>query len=118
MSESSDAKQLVSLVADGLLRREPESSVSEKLVAVGVPRSEAPALYRAIRAACQRGVQSVVTGGVSAPDGPPSDPLLAEAFRVGQASIRRATGTPWHRSLVVSVVLVGAVAAVLWLFSR
>ena len=118
MNQSRDVKPLVSLVADGLLHREPEPSVVEKLVAAGVPRSEAPVLYRVVRAACQQGVQSVVTGGASAPDGPPSDPLLAEAFRVGQASMRRASRAPWHRSLVVLVVLAGSVAAALWLFMR
>jgi hypothetical protein len=91
MPQSRDIKTIVSLVADGLLRRESESAVVEKLVAAGVPASDAPAVYHRLKAACQQGVQAVITAGLSAPNGPPQDPLLAEAFRVGQASMRGAT---------------------------
>ena len=122
MSESRDIKRLVRLVADGLLRREPESAVVEKLVAAGVPPNEAPAVYRAVKAACRQGVQAVVTEGLSAPDGPPKDPMLAEAFRVGQATMRGAVRTVWLRRLVVLALVVALVVAVvaglMWFFRR
>src|SRR5256885_14393978 len=117
MPDLRDIKGLVALVADGLLRREPEASVVEKLVAAGVPPNAAPSMYRDIKTACQHGVQAVVTGGVSAPDGPPKDPLLAEAFRVGQASMRRATGVPGRLVAVVLLLVVVAAVAV-WLVMR
>lgn len=115
MPDSRDIKGLVALVADGLLRREPETSVVEKLVAAGVPRNKAPSMYRDIKTACQQGVQAVVTGGESAPDGPPNDPLLADAFRVGQTSMRQASG---GRGRAIAVVVFLVVAAVLWLVFR
>jgi len=115
MPDPSEIKVLVSLVADGLRRREPEPVVVEKLVAAGVPRNKAPSMYRDIKTACQQGVQAVVTGGVSAPDGPPKDPLLEEAFRVGQASMRRASG---GRGRAIAVIVFLVVAAVLWLVLR
>jgi hypothetical protein len=70
-----------------------------------------------IKAACQQGVQSVVTGGTSAPDGPARDPLRAEAFRVGQASMQRASRRPGRR-LAFGVLLALVLAGLLWFLLR
>ena len=118
MAQSHDVKTIVSLVADGLLRRESESAVVQKLVAAGVPPSDAPTVYHRVKVACQQGVQAIITDGLSAPDGPPQDPLLAEAFRVGQASMRGAVRTVWLRRAITVLVIVSAIAAALWLFVR
>lgn len=118
MPESRDIKTLVRMVADGLLRRDPESAVVQKLIAAGISANEAPAIYRAVKTACQQGVQSVITGGISAQDGPPKDPLLAEAYRVGQASMRGAARTFWLQRAFILFVIVAAVAAIAWFFRR
>ena len=117
MTEPRDNKRLVAIVADSLIRRAPEASVIDSLVEAGVPQRDAPVMYRDIKAACQQGVQAVVTHGLSAPNGPPSDPLLAEAFRVGQAKMRRAAGLPGRRVAVILFIALGA-AAVLWTLIR
>ena len=116
MADSRDIKTLVRLVADGLLQREPEPTVVEKLVTAGVPPNEAPAMFQAVKAACQQGAQAVITEGLSAPDGPPKDPLLAEAFRVGQESMRGAVRTVWLQRAFI--VIVAVVAAIAWYFWR
>ena len=73
---------------------------------------------RAVKAACQQGVQAVITEGLSAPEGPPKDPLLAEAFRVGQANMRGAVRMVWLQRVLVLLVIVAAVAAIAWYFWR
>jgi len=118
MARTPDIKTLVSVVADGLLQREREPAVIEKLVAAGVPPSEAPTIYRRVKAACQQGVQAVVTDGLSAPNGPPQDPLLAEAFRVGQANMRSAIRTPWTRRPIAVLGAALVLAAIIWFLLR
>lgn len=113
MQDSRDIKGLVALVTDGLHRREPAPVIVAKLVAAGVPPDVAPSMCHAIKTACQQGVLAVVTEGMSAPDGPPNDPILAEAFRVGQASMRRASRRPGLRAVLLLLLLVAAVAV--WL---
>jgi hypothetical protein len=114
MSEERRIKQLVKLVANGLRRSEPQRDILARLVAAGVPDAEAPGLFRAVKSACQQGVLSVVTGGASAPEGPPADPLLAEAFREGQPSLRGAGARVWLQRLVVLALVVGAVVLLVY----
>jgi hypothetical protein len=118
MPDQSETRMLVRIVADALLRKEPEATVVAKLVSTGVAASDAPSLFRAIKAACQQGVQSVITGGLSAPEGPPRDPLLAEAFRVGQASIRGAACGVWFRRVLVVLLVAITVTIAIWLVLR
>jgi hypothetical protein len=118
MAQSHDIKMIVLLVADGLLRRESETAVVEKLVEAGIPPSDAPTVYRDVKLACQQGVQAVITDGLSAPNGPPRDPLLAEAFRVGQASMRGTVRTVWLRRAITLLIILSAIAATIWLFER
>ena len=109
---------MVSVVADGLSHREGEDAMVKKLVAAGVAEAEAPALFVAIKTAMQQGVQAVFTDGLSSPDGPPADPLLREAFRVGQARMRAASRGALLRRLVMPALVVAGLAFVLWRFLR
>jgi hypothetical protein len=118
MNESRDIKQLVRLIADGLLRREAGAAVVAKLVAAGVPANDAPAMYAAVKTACQQGVQAVITGGLSAPEGPPTDPLLAEAFRVGQATMRGGVRAVWMKRVAMLMLLLAGVGVLIWVVGR
>jgi hypothetical protein len=100
-------RQLVRIVEDGLRRRRTDPEIIARLAAAGVPEANAPAVYAAIKDALKQGIMSVLTGGASAPDGPPSDPLLAEAFRAGQENIRFAAKRRWiERAVMLVFVLV------------
>lgn len=119
MDEAQAIRGLVRLVADGLRQRDQEPQLVARLVAAGIPEGQAPELVAAIRQAIQAGVQAEFTGGLSAPDGPPTDPLLAEAFRFGQASFRGEVRRAWVGKLAVPfavVVLVAVALAVWWLW--
>jgi hypothetical protein len=119
VGEAEAIRGLVRLISDGLRRRSPERELVAQLVAAGIPEGQAPELLVAVRQAIQAGVQAEFTGGLSAPDGPPADPLLAEAFRVGRSSFRGAVRQAWLERLVVPLILlvllvVGVVAWLLW----
>jgi hypothetical protein len=103
-------RQLVRIVEDGLRRRRSDPEIVAQLTAAGVPEANSPALYAAVKAALQQGIMSVLTGGASAPDGPPSDPLLAEAFRAGQENIRFAAKRVWIERAVMLLFVVVIVA--------
>lgn len=119
MSEAETMRGLVRLVADGLCRRAAEPEIVARLVIAGIPESRAPELMATVRQSIQAGVTAEVTDGLSAPNGPPDDPLLAEAFRYGQASLRREARRARLERLapfVVVATLIAALAA--WWFWR
>ncbi len=106
MDEAEAIRRLVRLVSDGLRRSRPEPEIVAQLVAAGIPEDKAPELFAAIKQAIQAGVLAAFTEGLSAPDGPPADPLLAEAFREGQAAFRRSVRRVWLERLAIPVGLV------------
>lgn len=106
MSEGETIRRLVRLVSDGLRRSRPEPEIISQLVVSGIPEDKARELFAAVKRAIQAGVQAAFTDGLSAPDGPPADPLLAEAFRVGQAAFRGSVRRAWLERLAIPVGLV------------
>ncbi len=105
MGEADAIRHLIRLVSDGLRRSRPEPEIVAQLVAAGIPEDKAPELFAAVKKAIQAGVQAAFTGGLSAPDGPPTDLLLAEAFREGQAAFRGSVNGVWLKRLAVAVGL-------------
>ncbi|MCE9530948.1 MAG: hypothetical protein K8T89_07470 [Planctomycetes bacterium] len=104
--EAESIPKVVRLVSEGMRQRQPEREIVAKLVDTGIPAEKAPALYGAIRHAIQAGVQAGFTGGLSAPGGPPADPLLAEAFRQGRAAFAVAVRNGWLMRFALPIVLV------------
>lgn len=115
MSDPLDVETTVRLIADGLLRGDPEAATLDRLVSAGIPRAQAPEYYRKIKTACQQGVQSVITDGLSVPNVPSKDPLLAAAFRVGQESVRGAVRGVWLKRALWLAAIALAVITLVWL---
>ncbi len=111
MSEADAIRRLVRLVSDGLRQKRPEPEILAQLAAAGIPKDKAPELFAAVKQAIQAGVQAAFTEGLSAPDGPPADPVLAEAFREGQAAFRGSVRRIWVERGVVAAVGLGVVVA-------
>lgn len=111
MGEADANRRLVRLVSDGLRRSRSEREMVACLIAAGIPDDEAPEVFAAIRQALRAGVQAALTDGLSAPDGPPADPLLAEAFREGQTAFRGSVRRVWVERGLIAVVALGAVVA-------
>jgi hypothetical protein len=109
---------VVRIIADGLIASEGEAAVVDKLIRAGVPAADAPEVFRTVKTACQQGVQSVITDGASCPDGPPKDPLLAEAFRAGQESIQTATRDSLIGGLVKPLLIAAVVGLLIYLILR
>jgi len=103
MGDAEMIRRLVRLVSDGLRKSRPEPEITARLVEEGIPADTAPTLFAAIRQAIHAGVQAAITDGLSAPDGPPADPLLAEAFREGQAALRSSVLRVWLGRLAIPV---------------
>lgn len=106
MNEQTDIETIVRIVTGGLGDGTPDARIVQKLVAAGIPAADAVNILRAVKIACQQGVQSVITEGLSAPNGPPQDPLLAEAFRIGQESIRGAVRRVWLKRILTATAVV------------
>ena len=106
MGEADPRRRLVRVVSNGLRRNRPEPEIISQLVAAGVPDDKAPELFDAVKQAIQAGVQAAFTEGLSAPDGPPADPLLAEVFREGQAAFRGSIRRVWLERLAIPVGVV------------
>jgi len=115
MDHPYDTREIVRIVTSGLQADETESAVVERLVSAGVPTMRANQVFTSVRTACRQGVQSVITNGLSAPDGPPNDPLLAEAFRVGRGRMRRATQRAWMERLSPLVLVALVIGIAVWL---
>jgi hypothetical protein len=105
MKDPHAIRRVVGLVFDGLQRNSPATEVIAQLVAAGVPPDEAPELYATVKESIQEGALSDFTEGQTAPDGPPDDPLQAEAFREGQAAFREPDLWDWLKWFNVTVVL-------------
>ena len=106
MSPYVGPKEIIRIVAAGIQRNDPDKRVIEELASKGVPPHDAQRMFSSIRTAIQDGAQSVIARGQSAPKVPPKDPLLAEAFKVGQKSIRSdLSGSGFRRFLLVLVVV-------------
>lgn len=106
MDDTDAIKRLVRLISDGLRRKRPEPEIVNQLVAAGIPDGQAAEMFTAVKHARQAGIQAAFTDGLSAPDGPPADPLLAEAFRQGQTAFHGAVRWAWVQWLAVPVGLV------------
>ncbi|HMP02674.1 MAG TPA: hypothetical protein PKD86_00710 [Gemmatales bacterium] len=106
MDEADAIQRLVRLISDGLRLSRPEPEIVAQLVAAGIPDEKAPELFAAVKQAIQAGVQAAITEGLSAPDGPPADPLLAAAFREGQAAFRGSIRRVWLERLAIPLGLV------------
>ena len=106
MDEADAIRRLVRLISDGLRRRRPEPEIVDQLVAAGIPNGEASEMFAAVKHEIQAGVQAAFTDGLSAPDGPPADPLLAEAFRQGQAAFYGSVRWAWVQWLAIPVGLI------------
>src|SRR5262249_20103121 len=106
VGEADAIRRLVRLVSDGLRRSRPRAKILAQLVAEGISHDKAPELFAAVKQGIQAGVQAAFTAGLSAPDGPPADPLLAEAFREGQAALRGSVRRVWLERLAIPVGLV------------
>ena len=117
MTGGAGIKAIVRIVADGLLAGEAQEQTIRKLVAAGLPEPQAADVFLAVKTACRLGVQSVVTDGISG--GPPPDPLLAEAFKVGQQSMRRVT-TRTGLDLSIRIATAAAICGgvIVWLMRR
>jgi hypothetical protein len=120
MNERANHRALVHLVGNGLRQQCPESELVSQLIAAGIPKGEASLMLARVRAMIQAGVQAEFTGGLSAPDGPPADPFLAEAFRYGQESYRGGVRQAWLQRLAFPVGVLILVVAILvgWRLSR
>lgn len=116
MDEAETIRRLAFLVSAGWRQRRSEREIARDLVESGVPAERATGMAHDVKKAIQAGVQSAFTAGLSAPDGPPADPLLAEAFRLGHDEFLRATRRVWFRRLAVPLGLLLAltVAIVGW----
>jgi hypothetical protein len=106
VSEAEATRRLTRLVSDGLRRSRPEPEIVARLIGAGIPADKAPELFTAIKLAIQAGVQAALTEGLSAPDGPPAEPLLAEAFREGQVAFRMSVRRAWLERLAIPMGLV------------
>jgi hypothetical protein len=118
--EAEAIRGLVQLISDELRQHRPEPELVAQLVAAGVPEGHAPELLAAVRRAIQAGVQAEFTGGLLAHASPPTDPLLAEAFRVGRSSFREAVRGAWlgRPSVPLVVLVLVAVGPSVWLMWR
>jgi hypothetical protein len=113
VDERAAIRQLVRLIADGLRRSRPEAEIVAQVMSAGIPADKAPEVFAAVKQALRAGVQAAVTEGLSAPEGPPADPLLAEAFRQGQMAFRGSLRRVWFERLAVPVAFVLLIAILL-----
>jgi serine/threonine-protein kinase len=113
-----EVPRLVRLVHDGMQRWPRRSDAVARLIAAGISADRAPALSRAIAFAIVLGmvtrVPELFREGLSILEKPPTDPLLAEAFRIGQASTLPPTAVTCFVMLMVAST-VGVVLSVSWL---
>jgi hypothetical protein len=109
--------RLVGIVHDGMRRWPWPSGAVGRLVAAGIPADRARALSRAIGFAIDlgrmaRGLEAFRNGRPA--EQPPADPLLAEAFRVGQTAPAPASAATCVLLLLVAQT-VGVVLFGYWL---
>jgi hypothetical protein len=114
MSDDEEAiRDLVRIVSAGLRRHRSEREIADDLMATGVPAADATKIAFDVKKGIQAGVQAAFTGGLSATEGPPADPLLAAAFRFGHDEFRRTVRRIWIQRLAAPVgVLLLLIAAV------
>jgi len=106
MSPYVGPKEIIRIVTAGIQRNDPDNRVIEELASKGVPAHEAPVLFKNIRAAIQDGAQSVINRGRVKPKPAPTDPLLAEAYKIGRKSIRSdLSGSRFRRFLLIGSIL-------------
>jgi hypothetical protein len=103
MDESEAARGWISIVSAGLRQRRSEREIASDLLRIGVPAEQANNIAHDVRKAFRAGVLAAFTAGLSAPKGPPADPLLAEAFRLGHNEFRREARIALVRELAAPI---------------
>jgi hypothetical protein len=114
---SNEDKSRITLVADALRRKAPQTEITATLIQSGLSASEASDFYATVTHGLRAGVTAGVTGGASAAQYSGGEPAIWQAaFDEGRRQFSGAVRGAWFQRLWWLVIPLAAL--IIWLLLR